>query len=192
MTPNSISTIIMKTRIFSILCLLILLGCNESKKGPGTSNDLCDKNLDSTLVSLSTAFHPNSLDLQGSMSDTLRTFISSIDSNCLRKQDYYKPFIITIFGKFYLYHMMCCHQSYDLYSMNKPSEAKLIREFEYIGGYSRSKYEMLSSGMVVNLIESDSTLLKIPEIKKLLADITEEGELILADPSVYRLKSNAH
>src|SRR5687767_1814601 len=128
------------------------IGVNEAK------NIVCDQNYDSLLLEYANEFIPTTIKLNSSLSSDLRSFLLSIDTNCLRKQTAYKYFIALILEKLALHHLKCCNQHYDLYQMREGAAAVIINEFNKLAGYEGKRLEMLNSGLIVDYIKSDTML----------------------------------
>src|SRR5690606_20881172 len=96
-------------------------GCNSAQDNKAatkdsnfneTKNIVCDQNYDSLLIKYANEFNPTTIDLNSSLSSDLKSFLLSVDTNCLRKQTEYKYFIALILEKLSLYHLKCCNQQY--------------------------------------------------------------------------------
>ena len=118
----------------------------------------CNQIHDSMLVRFADAFTPISISLDKSILQELKSFIFSIDTVCLRKQNKYEYFVSVIVAKQALHHLQCCNQGYDLYQMREGAAAIIINEFDRFSGYKSKKLEMLNSGVIVDYINSNSTL----------------------------------
>lgn len=135
---------------------------------------ICTDNYDTLLLKYSNQFTAVSIDLGMSLTPELSSFLLKIDTNCLRKQTEYQVFIITILAKLYYYHLVCCNQGYDLYSMTKGASGIIINEFEIIGNYKGKQFEMLNSGNVVEVIEDEKPLKNNKTIQELIKRIKKE------------------
>ncbi|HLF47310.1 MAG TPA: hypothetical protein VI548_12855, partial [Chitinophagaceae bacterium] len=112
-------------------------GCNSTTDNKPVVKDnnvneirqiICNQDYDSLLLKYADEFTPTTIDLNSSISSDLKSFLFSIDTNCLRKQTEYKYFIALILGKLSLHHLKCCNQHYDLYQMREGSAAVIINE----------------------------------------------------------------
>jgi hypothetical protein len=174
---------------FIALLVIIAFSCNNSKKESGmkeeyktgNNNDTvkCKISYDSALLRYSDSFVASTIDLNESLNDEFKNYVLSLDTTCLRQQENYKYFIITMMAKLYLYHLKCCNQGYDLYQMTGNPAKIIINEFERIGKYERSQNEMLNSGMIVDVIAQDSSLKRSEKIDELVKKISVESKRIL-------------
>lgn len=135
---------------------------------------VCNQDYDRLLLKYANDFSPTTIDLNGSMSIGLKSFLLSIDTSCLRKQTNYKYFITFILVKLALNHLRCCNQYYDLYQMREGPAAIVINEFNRLGGYSQLWLEMLNSGLVVDYISNEKSLLVNPKIFVVMSGIEAE------------------
>lgn len=149
------------------------LGDGRSKKK--ATSFVCDQNYDSLLLKHANEFYPTTIDLNGSMSVGLKSFLLSADITCLRRQAEYKYFIALILVKLALHHLKCCNQHYDLYQMREGPAAIVINEFDRLGGYSQSGLEMLNSGLIVDYIRSEKSLITNPEITEVMSGMEAEN-----------------
>jgi len=162
-------------RTFSLFILFLIYSCQEKNRGSkevtvdtnGNKQIPICNNCDSALSKFSNNFVPKDLELSNSISPELDSFLRHADTNCLRKQNLYKPFLATIFAKLAVYHLKCCHQGYDLFQMKGTSANILVHEFENVSDYHRNKLEMLNSGVVFDFIQEDSSL----ESNKMLKEL---------------------
>lgn len=145
--------------------LISIWGCNSTPDNKTVVKDssvnqtkICDQNYDSLLLKYANEFTPTTIDLNGSLSSDLKSFLLSIDTNCLRKQTEYKYFIALILEKLALHHLKCCNQHYDLYQMREGPAAIIINEFNRLAGYEGKRLEMLNSGLIMDYIKSDTLL----------------------------------
>ncbi len=143
-----------------------------------TKNIICNQNYDSLLLRYANEFTPSTIDLNGSFSTDLRSFLLSVDTICLRKQAEYKYFIALILGKLALHHLNCCNQHYDLYQMREGAAALIINEFSKLAGYEGQRLEMLNSGLITDYIESDKMLSENPAIYSVMNAIKSEKKRI--------------
>jgi len=187
-TPDGgeIQLICMRYVIF-LFNLIIIWGCNSASDNMSvaidssvneTKNIICNQNYDSLFLKYSNEFAPATIDLNGSLSSDLKSFLLSVDTNCLRKQSAYKYFIALILGKLALHHLKCCNHHYDLYQMRKGAAAVIINEFNKLAGYERQRLEMLNSGLIVDYIKSDTILSANPAIINIMNAIASEGKRI--------------
>lgn len=170
--------------IFNIICIC---GCNSAIDNKAILKDsnvteaeniVCDQNYDSLLVIYVNEFTPTAIDLSNSLSSGIKSFLFSVDTNCLRKQAEYKYFIAMIFGKLALHHLKCCNQFYDLNQMKDSSAVLLINEFKRIAGYKDQQLEILNSGLITNYMQTDKDLFENPMIVNLINDIKLESKRI--------------
>ncbi len=138
----------------------------------------CDQNYDSILFKYATEFNPITIDLNSSLSPDLKSFLLSVDTNCLRKQAEYRFFIILILEKLALYHLKCCNQNYDLYQMREGAASVIINEFSKLAGYEGKRIEMLNSGLITDYLESNRMLLSNPTIANIMDTIKSEEKRI--------------
>jgi hypothetical protein len=136
------------------------------------------QDFDSILVKHADQFAPGTIELAGSISRQLDTFLVNVDTNCLRKQSHYKYFISVILGKLALHHLQCCNQGYDLYHMREGGASIVINEFNQMAGYGAENLEMLNSVIVKDFIEREPTLYSNPVIKKLIIAMNNESSRI--------------
>jgi hypothetical protein len=134
------------------------------------SLDSCRLN-DSLLLGYANDFKPSSIDLDPSISSKFQQFISSIDTNCLRRQKNYKLFITIILTKQYKYHLECCSQGYDLLGMKKGGANLIINEFERLLGIQGQNIEFLNSFKVIDYVYGDDSLMKNEVLNNLLKQI---------------------
>ena len=162
-------------------------GCNYTTDNHATAKDstvneihkiVCNQNYDSSLVKYANEFTPTTIDLNSSLSSDLKTFLLSVDTNCLRKQTKYKYFISLILQKLAVHHLKCCNQHYDLYQMREGAATIIINEFNKLAGYEGQRLEMLNSGLVTDYIKMDSELSKSPIIGKSINAEKEEERRI--------------
>ncbi len=148
-------------------------GCNSStddrpvleESGENKSKSIiCDHNYDSLLFKYAHEFNATTIDLNSSLSSDLKSFLFSVDTTCLRKQNEYRYFIGLILGKLAYHHLKCCNQHYDLYQMREGAAAVIINEFNKLAGYEGKRFEMLNSGLIVDYIKSDTMLSTSPAI----------------------------
>jgi hypothetical protein len=138
--------------ILNFLCSWCCSSSLNNKAVPKNSNSnepktiVCNQNYDSLLLKYSNDFTPITVDLNKSLSSDLRSFLLSIDTTCLRKQNEYKYFIAFILEKLSLHYLKCCNQQYDLYQMREGAAAIIINEFNRLAGYENKDLEMLNSG----------------------------------------------
>src|SRR6266498_1295793 len=103
--------------IIFIFNFIGLWGCNSASDNKPVIKDssinetktiVCDQNYDSLLLKYANEFTPTTIDLNSSLSSDLKSFLLSVDTNCLRKQTEYKYFIALILEKLALHHLKCC------------------------------------------------------------------------------------
>ncbi|MEI9811066.1 MAG: hypothetical protein WDO16_26035 [Bacteroidota bacterium] len=143
-----------------------------------TKSIVCDQNYDSLLLKYADEFTPTTIDLNSSLSSDLKSFLLSVDTNCLRKQTEYRYFIALILEKLALYHLKCCNQHYDLYQMREGAAAVIINEFNKLAGNEGKRLEMLNSGLITDYINSDKTLSTNPAIINVMKAIESESKRI--------------
>lgn len=167
--------------------LISILGCNSASDNKTVINDssvnetkniICEQNYDSLLLKYSNDFAPKTIDLNSSLSSDLKSFLLSVDTNCLRKQTEYKYFIALILAKLALHHLKCCNQHYDLYQMREGAAAVIINEFNKLAGYEGKRLEMLNSGLITDYLENDTMLSANPAITNVMNAIKSEGRRI--------------
>jgi hypothetical protein len=165
----------MRITIFVFFVFAASCSSNTGVKNKQTNDLLQDKNsgsdmahiincdtiaCDATVNNYLKSFNPSQLDLRDCMSDSMNSFLLSIDSNCLRSIPNYKRFVCGVLIKLYYYHMDCCHQSYDLFSMKVEGAKVLINEFQRIINVRQEDRDMLNSGIVFYFVQTDSILKK--------------------------------
>lgn len=169
--------------IIFLFNLLNIWGCNTTSDNKTatkdstvneTKNIICDQNYDSSLVKYANEFAPTTIDLNSSLSSELKSFLLSVDTNCLRKQKEYKYFVALILQKFALHHLKCCHHFYDLYQMREGAAAIVVNEFNRLAGYEGQRLEILNSGLITNYIQSDKILSANPVIAEVMDAIRKE------------------
>jgi hypothetical protein len=172
----------MRDMIF-IFNVISILGCNSDLNTKIAIKDssiqvsksiVCDQNYDSLLLKYANEFVPTTIDLNGSLSSDVKSFLISVDTNCLRKQAEYKYFIALTLGKLALHHLKCCNQHYDLYQMREGAATIVINEFSRLAGYAGQRLEILNSGLIVDYILSDKTLSTNPTISGIMRSIEAE------------------
>lgn len=170
-----------------LICLSVLWACNSTSNSKAavneasfneTKNKDCDQNYNTLLVKYANEFSPSTIDLNRSLSTDLKSFLSSVDTNCLRRQEGYKYFIALILGKLALHHLKCCNQHYDLYQMREGAAIVIINEFDKLAGYEGSRLEMLNSGLITDYIKSDKILSGNPVIANVMQRIESESKRI--------------
>src|SRR5215831_20612668 len=106
-----------------LLIVVNIWGCNSASDNKTVLKDqsieaktpACNQNYDTSLIRYANEFTAKTIDLNSSLSADLKSFLLSVDSNCLKKQTEYKYFITLILEKLALHHLKCCNQHYDLY-----------------------------------------------------------------------------
>lgn len=181
--------------LFNLICIL---GCSSTADKETvikysdinqTENIVCDQNYDSLLLKYANEFTPTTIDLNGSLSSDLKSFLLSVDTNCLRRQAEYKYFIALITAKLALHHLKCCNQHYDLYQMREGAAAVIINEFNKLAGYEGQQLEMLNSGLIVDYIKSDTMLSTNPAIISVIKAYESESKRI--EKGVFEISSVA-
>jgi hypothetical protein len=173
--------------ILFLFNIISICGCNSNQDNKAnvkqmnsneSANIVCDQNYDSILLKYANEFNPKTVDLNNSLSSDLKSFLLSVDTNCLRKQTEYKYFIAFILEKLALHHLKCCNQYYDLYQMKEGAATVIIDEFDNLAGYKEQRLEMLNSGLITDYIESDTMLSANPAIRKVMKAIKAEEHRI--------------
>ncbi len=131
--------------------------------------DTCG-NYDKILIRLAGKFIPTSMYLDKSISPELRSFITSIDTSCLRKQKQYKFFVSEILAKLYVYHVKKIEVGANLLSMKTGAAKTIINALQLLTGHQHVR-EFYNSGMVVDFIRKDSLLKKDKKLYALIKDI---------------------
>jgi len=168
---------------FISLIVTLIFSCNtlstRNSIEAGTSGkQLCTDNYDSLLVKYANEFHASNIELNKSFSQQLDSFLTHVDTLCLRQQKEYKIFVVEILCKLCLYHLKCCNQGYDLLSMRTGAAKTLINEFIGIAGLKGHYLEMLNSEYVLDVIKNDKSLEKNEMIQNLSNKIKKEQERI--------------
>jgi hypothetical protein len=169
-----------------LIYLLNLRGCNSASNsktvikeaGLVENNKDCDRNYDTLLLKYASEFTPSTIALNESLSPDLKSFLLSVETNCLRKQKEYKYFIALILGKLALHHLKCCNQHYDLYQMREGAATVIINEFEKLAGYEGKRLEMLNSAHITDYIKSDKILSANPDVANVMDTIKSESKRI--------------
>ncbi len=158
-----------------LFTVIYIWGCEAGSPGKVAIKDtsisvakniVCDQNYDSLLLKYANEFAATTIDLNSSLSSGLKSFLLSVDTNCLRKQKEYKYFVALILEKLALHHLKCCNQHYDLYQMREGAATIIINEFDRLAGYGGQQLEMLNSGVVMDYILNDKTLSTNPTISR--------------------------
>lgn len=130
---------------------------------------------DRLLLKYANEFKPISIELDKSISNNFRQFIETIDTNCLRHQKEYKPFITIILAKLYAYHEKCCGQGYDIDGMKEGGAKLIVNEFERMIGLANERIEFLNSFRVIDYIVNDETLKQNKTLQKILNEVKYKG-----------------
>lgn len=90
----------------------------------------------------------------------------------------YEQHLALIFAKIYRYHLTCCHQSYELRTENIyfiTSEDPLVYELMTLSKkYADNEFvEFLSSGVILNILDERSELLRYEPLKNEFQKIKE-------------------
>jgi hypothetical protein len=130
---------------------------------------------DRLLLKYANEFKPNSIELDKSFSNNFKQFIETIDTNCLRRQKEYKPFITIILAKLYAYHEKCCNQGYDIDGMKEGGAKLIVNEFERMIGLADERIEFLNSFRVIDYIVNDDMLKQNKTLQKILKKVKYKG-----------------
>ena len=157
-----------------VIFLLAFVSCFQQNKAAVQDNsvaivsnkDTCDVAFyDKNLKDLAMNFNAQTIDINKSFSDELKSFLSTSKVECIQSNDNYRFFICYILLKQCYLHKQEYHLSYNFRSMKTTGAGKfIISEYEKI---SQDHDEFLSSYSVLNYVKTDTVLLGNKDLKNL-------------------------